>query len=125
IALAADFSGSLQDRFLQHLPAADGLDCADETMATMGIAQAALAPLLLGCEHALHRAEFCDRVIIETVNSVERHSSHLRAAHVTSSAPEASRGAAFPDCLTRCLCCHSSQAGIFLRNAGKGKRNRV
>src|SRR5271169_2818827 len=86
IALAADFSSGLQNGLLQHLAAADRLDCAYEAVAAMGVTQSAFAPLLLGCEHALHRAEFGDRVIVKSVYSVERHSPYLRAARVARSA---------------------------------------
>jgi len=58
ITLSADLSGRMQDDTLEHLPAFHGLDCTDQAVATMGVAQPALAPLLLGRKHALHRPEF-------------------------------------------------------------------
>src|SRR6202030_2251213 len=54
IALAADFSSGLQNGLLQHLPASDRLDCADQAMAAISVTQPALTPLLPGYEHALH-----------------------------------------------------------------------
>jgi len=58
ITLSADLSGRVQDDTLEHLPAFNGLDCTDQTVATIGVTQPALAPLLLGRKHTLHRPEF-------------------------------------------------------------------
>jgi hypothetical protein len=58
ITLSTDLSGRLQDDALEQLPPFHGLDCADQAMPAMGIAQPALAPLLVGREQALHRPEF-------------------------------------------------------------------
>ena len=57
ITLPAYLSGRLQDDPLEHLPAFHGLDCTNQAMATMGIAQSALAPLLLGREQVFHRRQ--------------------------------------------------------------------
>jgi hypothetical protein len=58
IALAAYLSRGLQNDPVEHLPSFHRLDRADQAMATMRIAQPALAPLLLGGEQALHCPEF-------------------------------------------------------------------
>jgi hypothetical protein len=58
VTLTAHFSGGMQDDPLEHLPAFDSLDCSDQTMATLGITEPALAPLLFRREQALHRPEF-------------------------------------------------------------------
>jgi hypothetical protein len=63
----------LQNDFLQDLPASHGLDSSDQAVAAMSIAQSALAPLLLGREQTLYRAELGEGVIVESVYTVKRH----------------------------------------------------
>jgi hypothetical protein len=73
ITLAADFSRSVQDHPLEHLSAFYSLDCTDQAMAALSIPQPALAPLLFGCEQALHRPEFRKLTRSNGFYSVERH----------------------------------------------------
>src|SRR5215472_12223281 len=65
-------------------------------------------------------------MIIKTICSVEWHFSAPPSCACCTGRPRPpGRRAIGPDCLTRGLCCHSSQARIFLRNAAKVKRRRV
>jgi hypothetical protein len=73
VTFAAHLPGGVQDDPLKHLSALYGLDCADQAMTTLRIAQPAFAPLLFGREQALHRAELCELDRSIGFYSVERH----------------------------------------------------
>ena len=73
VTLAAHLPRGVQDDPLEHLSPFYCLDRTHQAMAALSISQPALAPLLFGCEQALHRPKFRQLTRSKGFYSIERH----------------------------------------------------